>query len=557
MRRIAPPLFAFTLAAASGAAGARATEGDPPSCDDPVPVYEHGRTTSTVCADEAPDRGLAVIDLSDGWAPRVFAEDDPYRPVYVALANGRTETAEGDAVHLEDGLSVFGVFPTPRRVGRRLLQESRHLCHRAVDDRPLTMAAVQEHLGCERLLEASHRTGRLDARTREALYTYQRRNFLFGRGELDRATHDALSTDSREVDFQHLLRVLRERVVDATGLIEDGSAGKEPGTVLGRYLDPPRLRRTEGEPLPDAAPDRIAKATEAAAAALGWTHPGSARDFFASRPESAFQDLRVAVRLPPLPDYHGASMEMRLEIRRGDVWYDFPYDEQGERRAQPVDERPSLVLYVRHADRDVALARWPTTIGGWRREVNAEGELGLRYKESPVGARWIRDVLVAPAWLPPSSTPDDELMRRGEDGRWVADERIVGPGWASAFGLVMLVHHDDADGEWIDEGIRTHGTASYRSVLEGHSHGCHRLHNHLAVRLGGFLLAHRAHEARGPQGVRYVRRLAHEGDRDVLRVTSRGYLYALDPPVSVLVRPGRVRGERGSPPEELRSPPSP
>ena len=38
-------------------------------------------------------------------------------------------------------------------------------------------------------------------------------------------------------------------------------------------------------------------------------------------------------------------------IDRGEVWYDFPYDETGRPIAQPIARRPRLTLYVRHAGR--------------------------------------------------------------------------------------------------------------------------------------------------------------------------------------------------------------
>jgi hypothetical protein len=32
----------------------------------------------------------------------------------------------------------------------------------------------------------------------------------------------------------------------------------------------------------------------------------------------------------------------------------------------PVSDRPTLTLYARAGKREVALGRWPTTIGGWK-----------------------------------------------------------------------------------------------------------------------------------------------------------------------------------------------
>ena len=68
----------------------------------------------------------------------------------------------------------------------------------------------------------------------------------------------------------------------------------------------------------------------------------------------------------------------------------------------PVERRPTLVLFARVGEGWKPLARYLTTIGGWQREQTASGAVGLRYKESPVGARVWRDLVAAPVWLPPN-----------------------------------------------------------------------------------------------------------------------------------------------------------
>src|SRR5690606_37647570 len=112
------------------------------------------------------------------------------------------------------------------------------------------------------------------------------------------------------------------------------------------------------------------------------------------------------------------------------------------------------------------------------------------------------DVIASPAWLPPPNTPPAELVRR-EEREWVPNHDLFGPSYRSAYGLVMLMHHEmverrDAEPLFRDEGIRTHGSVSYRSILRGTSHGCHRLFNHMAVRLASFVITHRNHVRRGP-----------------------------------------------------------
>jgi len=108
---------------------------------------------------------------------------------------------------------------------------------------------------------------------------------------------------------------------------------------------------------------------------------------------------------------------------------------------------------------------------------------------------------------------------------------------------VMLIHHrapmvwpSEAPPLLIDAQTRTHGTANYRSVTRGASHGCHRLYSAYATRLAGFLLAHRPFVRRGPIVAHYRRVVVWQGRRLRLRADDRGYLYELTPPVPVRVR---------------------
>jgi hypothetical protein len=354
---------------------------------------------------------------------------------------------------------------------------------------------------------------------------------LVSAGALDEEARSTLLTDSRELELRAALRMLRERVVDATGLVEDGSALNAQGSVAGLVLDGRGLRDPDGwAPLPGGAPDLISAATDAAARALGWTSPEGLARFLAELGEDDARDLVVAVRLPPPPAYHTADMRLRAEIDRGDVW------RARARRFQRPERHPSLILYVQTASGELPLVRWPTTIGGWQRERLATGVVVLRYKESHPGAFVWRDLLAAPVWFPPPTTPDREIS-----------EAALGPGYRSAYGLVALLHHREVIRRGAvtheDTAVRTHGSVSYGSIRVGgggHSHGCHRLFNHLALRLGGFLLRHRAHDVLGATSEHYERRIVRDGRRLRLVRESRGYLYRLAEPVPVVVLPGRV-----------------
>ncbi|MBN8610064.1 MAG: hypothetical protein J0L92_05750 [Deltaproteobacteria bacterium] len=428
--------------------------------------------------------------------------------------------------------------------------------------------SLQDHLICDELLdERRYARGIFDTRTAMALAVSQRMHVVVAAGTLDAASRTALAEDTREADFRAVLRTLRERVVDASAVIEDGSARNEWGTVLGRTLDPIEMRNPVGhEPLPNGAPDWISPATERAARALGWTSPEAVVTFFegANRGANPQSVSRVAVELPARPRYHATHMELRAEIDRGDVWFEYPYTSEGRRRSQPVRVRPTLTLFARDGSSEVALVRWPTTIGGWKPERSSSGGIGLRYKESPEGPRLWRDVVAAPAWLPPPSTPDDELVRRGPRGRYVPNTSLFGPSYRSAYGLAMVMHHrvipgrgttdtgEPAPPTLYDEGVRAHGSVSYGSILRGTSHGCHRLYNHLSVRLSGFLLAHRNHVRHGSMQVLYSRRARSPNGPVQLRIRSRGYRYELTPPIDVNVLRGNVLGSVQEAPGGMR-----
>ena len=566
-----PPLAVCHADADAGAESAAPEASAAPECSPSVAVFEAGKEVGRVCPADAPQDGLTLLDLSDDWVPGALREPDdfvhvpqPYRATYVHLANEEFPTGlEGDRPRRDAFLDLYGIFPSLRVVAARLLDEERHLCHAAVDQsaiqalatspQPSTaqltpavtaaFAALDQLLVCERLLPSSTRR-RPRWRLQEALEAYQRKHMIVSYGVLDRETRRALAQDSRELDFRALLRTLRARVIDATGLIEDGTALAARGTILSRQIDGDAFYASDGhEAMEEGAPDLVSPATEAAARALGWTGPGATADFFMRRGPDPTRRFTVALRLPPAPAYHAEHMDLRVEIDRGDVWYELP-----TRRGR-IAHRPTLTLYARtSSEEEVALIRWPTTIGGWKKELGPRGKLGLRYKNSDVGKRLWRDLIVSPAWLPPPKTPPRALVRsQSGPARWLPDTDLLGPGYASAYGLVMLVHHraaEDADGTvWYDNGIRTHGSVNYHSILQSESHGCHRLFNHAAVHLASFLLRHRNHLTRGLMAKPFIHEFTWRGIKLKLPIPQRGYRFELTPPVEVEVFRGTVRGK--------------
>lgn len=531
---------------------------------DTVPVFAAGEANGSVCVEEAAERGLTIVDLSDAWTPRVFAQDPvtksapEYRGRYLALAR----QPSGD-------LGLYGIAPSISVVAGRLTDDERRACDAAVDLAPLrelraaqrssgpsgrpALLAVQAELVCAGLLKKSALSGAMSPSTQVALDAFRRRHMIVGAG-LDDDTLGALALGGDELELRALLRSLRERVAQAAGLIEDGSAAGVHALVADRDIDLSAFAPDAEQALPDGAPDLVGAAADRAARELGWTSPDAARAFLAAQGKGLHR-LQVAVALPAPPAYHAKAMDLRVEIDRGDVFYEMPGRAALAKKRLGQVRRPSFVLYAKDGALERPLVRWSTTIGGWKKERTEEGEVALKYKESDVGDRVWRHLLAAPAWLPPDSTPEADLVSEGKDGILALKRDLIQPGYRNAYGLVMLIHHAAVErgGEerFVDHGIRTHGSVDYRSIRRGESHGCHRLYNQLALRLSGYLLEHREHVRRGQVNVGYHRTLEWHDHTVEVDVPTRGYLYELEPPVPVRVLEGNIAGERRRPASSL------
>jgi hypothetical protein len=407
--------------------------------------------------------------------------------------------------------------------------------------------ATQARLLCEGYLSKSARfvRGGLDWVTHEALAEFERRHRIFGWGFVGRDTLPALQTTPEEGERETVVRVLTERAIHAAGVLEDGSRS------TGRDDAPITFRGADGRqhPVPDLVGELEAKVVDA----FGLETPESALAFLRS-----LGDLhghhRVAIPGIELPEYYSEDMPLSVEIDRGDVWYDFPYDAEGNERPQPISRRPRITVYTEYLGHRIALARYGTTIGGWRSE-SVDGTLMWAYKESPTGDRVWHRIVAAPVWVPPDTSPPRSLLvRTGRPGhlRYAINVHEMGPSYASAYGLVAAYHQREymRDGETFfggDEGIRTHGSVDYMSIMRRHSHGCHRLHNHIAVRLMSFVLRHRPHRRKGQDPLNYGRRFEYEGKTYSFALTRGGYVYELEQALPVRVLPGRILGARTSP----------
>jgi hypothetical protein len=560
-------------------------------------------------AQAAIDAGYTILDLSDDWTPYIFAPqtgpgpdaqplENRYRRIFIGLANDKLdEDGEPLPAGEKNYLELYGIFPSLSVLRDRFVNDEQHPCHDqesadaldavetvsyvapaeiAKDQRHIAklreeletarraakvatldelatkqpalaakvklverraaekpaMAAVEKRLACEGFLVSKkgapkHTPGVYDDVMRQAVRRFQQKHMIYEQNYLRRLTVEALARPLLDNDYDSLKRALRERVVAATAILEDGST--KAANLVDEY-------------------------TQTALAELGLTDSATALAFFKRHPAAELKTLRAAVKLPPRPAYYAEHMELSIVVDRGDVWYDLPFDEKGRFKIFPRKKYPSLTVFAKVGNKQVPLVRWRTTIGGWRADQASDGYEYFRYKGSDVGPRVIRQVVSGPVWIAPQSTPIRELVKaKSVNGKWmgVVNYDTLGPGFLSAYGLVagyFVVPGQNGRPDW-DNGVRAHGSADYLSIYssDGFSHGCHRLPNHLAIRLYSFILQHRKLRVVGDSPMGFQRQFLWKDIVYEMRIPSRGYVYMLDPPIPVNVLEGNIMGDQKEP----------
>jgi hypothetical protein len=405
---------------------------------------------------------------------------------------------------------------------------------------------AHQRMLCEGLYPAGESPRKLifDHEMHQALARYERKHMIYGYGQLYGQTLRVLGRSPLQNNWETLKRVITERVVHSLGIIEDGSA--------------PAADEAGGKKASGKGPNLVADYTTRVMAALGVETPDKALAFFRAAGAEHFHQLRVGVKLPPRPAYYSGDMKLRVVIDRGDVWYDAPYNPAtGQERPFPRHRTPTLTLLADVGGQSIPLIRYATTVGGWKTEYR-DGKEYYAYKGSDVGPRIWRDIVAGPVWIPPPSTPPRSLVKQvREGGKWVrrVNRDEIGPSYASAYGLVAAYHiEDQRDGKriaWRDNGIRTHGSVDYMSILTRYSHGCHRLHNHLAMRLFSYILRHSAYQRRGQVPLRYQKKYTVGGQPFEITLSTRGYYYSLRRPIPVQVLEGRILGAQKTPIEHF------
>ncbi len=407
---------------------------------------------------------------------------------------------------------------------------------------------VEKRLGCEGMLTAPpnakpseiHQPGQFDEPMREAVIKFQHKHMLYDAAALRPETMNALGRTLLENDYAALVRVLTERVVSAANVLEDGSAEGKKG--------PPTYVNAAGETVPIR--NMVDESVKATLTQLDLDTPDKALAFFQRHPATELKTLRVAVKLPAVPEYYANQMDLSVVIDRGDVIYDPLFDENGKPTPQVRHHFPMLTLRAKIHDKWVPLIHWRTTIGGWRSDLASNGYEYYRYKGSDVGPRVWRYIVSGPVWIAPNSTPIRTLVK-WKRVHGVAQEVVnydeVGPGYLSAYGLVAaynVVPGKNGKADW-DNGVRVHGSSEILSIRnpDAYSHGCHRLMNHLAVRMFSFVLRHRPVVVEGDKQLDFGRQFLWKDDVFEMRLPSKGYHYRLEPPLPVMVLEGNIIGK--------------
>jgi hypothetical protein len=549
--------------AGEGAQAEPAVEPVPSAEPDQALAFRDGEPGALGDRRELEAAGWSVLDVGSEWVPAMFRStpDLPhlYERTFIELSNGRfDDRPEGRRAAQERYLEPHGIPPSLALLRQRFFALSERRCSQNLALGPLQafsgvsaeegaapnlpeelVKALQTRLTCEGHLRVAA-SGVFDEDTQKALEEFERRNRIYARASLRGETLEALRREPLELERRALVRVLTERAVLDLGLIEDDSAFGALST---------RARAPD-----DVAPNLVRLVQERITSAFGLQTLAGLERFY-GRLEAVLDTPHYALAIESitLPAYHARDMELSVEIDRGDLYYEFPLDEAGKPLSFAIERGPTLTLFAREGAFLRPLVQYPTTIGGWRVR-RSNGDAYWQYKESPAGQRVWKRIDAAPVWLPPPSTPSESLVatfRRTSDGSEFRELNVnlVGPSFASAYGLVAAHQQRITPGEASvpelthDDGMRTHGSADYTSIGRTVSSGCHRLHNHLAMRLLHFVLAHRSHQRLGHLPTRFRLQVSTQGFDEVLEIKRTGYQFLLESPMEVRVLPGRVRGQ--------------
>ena len=211
---------------------------------------------------------------------------------------------------------------------------------------------AQRRFRCEKMFNGGDGTGKFDegvydSPTTHALANFERKHDIMGWGHFKSDNVGVLAMEPAQAQYERMKRVLAERVVISAGILEDGSAREwKHSKKKGHW----KYKDTEGNE--HELRDLATEYTDALVAALGMDTPEAAKQRLAALSDlgQGFDGLLVAVKMPEKPPYYSDNMAFSTIIDRGDVWYDFPYDEVGNKVGQPR-RRPTQADALRRVQR--------------------------------------------------------------------------------------------------------------------------------------------------------------------------------------------------------------
>ena len=385
--------------------------------------------------------------------------------------------------------------------------------------------------------------GMYDLQSHEALATWERKHDIFGWGFVGGETLGMLLRPTRPLSLEAFKRVLAERVADAAGIVEDGSINlikrKNPITW--------RDSADAARPVPNLIDDHV----NALLAAIGVATPEDMIAFLRAHKDALARPARRV---------QGAAAARVLPARRGRVAHEgvgadrsrrhlvrpaVRREGQADRAApRPLPAPDPVVRLARPedparpvADDDRVVAQRDARRRQRLHEVQELGHRPARLEDDRRDA----GLDSARRHAREGSADDQGAGSQGRSG----DDRQHGrdgPGYQSAYGLVMGIHVDPKRGGF-DNQIRTHGSVDYTSIARRFSHGCHRLVNNRAVRLFDFVLRHRPFKRVGNVPLNLKKRFEVDGEDYKYAIKTRGYYYELPEPIQVTVLEGKIMGD--------------
>ena len=403
---------------------AEQTGPDGPAAAEPVPADLHrprqrrarrGRRAAGAGRQELP-RALRDLPLALGAAARFI--DDEQHPchdqesadaleavetvTYVAPADIKKDERTHGRIRQElergppqgEGRHAGGAG---RASSRAFAPKVKLLAQRAAE-KP-AMAAVEKRLTCEGLLRREEpSTGRASTTTpmRLAVRRFQQKHMIYEANYLRRKTVDALARPLLDNDYDGLVRAVRERVVSAAAILEDGSP-RRPRNLVDEY-------------------------TKVAVEQLQLGDAQAALAFFKRHPATEFKHLKVGRsscrRRPPTTPSTWTCRSSSTAATSGTTCRSTPAATTSRQPRKKYPHAHRLREGGRQAGRAVALAHDDR---GLARRAGAERVRILPLQD--VGRRPAGDPATSspgPVWIAPGLDPDP-VADQGEDGQRQVD----------------------------------------------------------------------------------------------------------------------------------------